>query len=554
MGLEHARLPTLDLVAAHHQNRHQVHAVAVGALGRGPADAVAGVDAKRVGLDEPGPLALEGRRDTCQAQQQGRPRRRGHHLLRQRHIPALDAAVQRVVVQRLPVGAVGLQREGVAVGDKAAMAAEAVAPAVAQIAVGRQVVPAGAQGVELVGSHAQHAQGGGRQHGLALALQAADNVGGVGPGRFEHGSGAGVLVRLGRERVGVELLGRQAALRDKVLLRRVHHDGRAAGIDLVAGEVRQIRHHRAVHEAGAARPAFIRLGKHRHIAQRGPLGGGLGGPGVQVEVGLLAGAPVQHHRPGRADVAGSLDDGLDRRKAGAAGQQNDGLGRVLAQEEAAEGAFHAQDVLLLERVEDMVGEPAAGHVADVQLDLAGLAVRRIGHRIAAAGAVAQDELDILASAELEILVGRQLQAQHGHVGGRLVDRDDAGGQLEHRELASAGHRARLDDAVGLGAGAAGQHEAGGFLLGAQGLGLVVAVHDAAVEQLALAGAAGAVLAAVGQAHALADGGGEQGVVAFGGVGAAGGLDRDLVGHGRAEKQRPRWRVRGRRLRRILPYP
>jgi hypothetical protein len=36
-------------------------------------------------------------------------------------------------------------------------------------------------------------------------------------------------------------------------------------------------------------------------------------------------------------------------------------------------------------------------------------VRRVGHAVAAPRAVAQDELDVLAGAVLEVLVGRQLQ-------------------------------------------------------------------------------------------------------------------------------------------------
>ena len=80
-----------------------------------------------------------------------------------------------------------------------------------------------------------------------------------------------------------------------------------------------------------------------------------------------------------------------------------GCAMVLAQEEAAERPFDAQDVARLQRAEDMVGEFAAGHVAQVQFDprllvadhLA-LAVRRVGDRVAAPVAVAQDELDILA--------------------------------------------------------------------------------------------------------------------------------------------------------------
>ena len=43
---------------------------------------------------------------------------------------------------------------------------------------------------------------------------------------------------------------------------------------------------------------------------------------------------------------------------------------------------------------------------------------RVGHRVAAPRAVAQDELDVLAGAVLQGLVGRQLQPHHRHVGRR----------------------------------------------------------------------------------------------------------------------------------------
>jgi hypothetical protein len=88
-----------------------------------------------------------------------------------------------------------------------------------------------------------------------------------------------------------------------------------------------------------------------------------------------------------------------------------GLAESVAQEEAAVRALHAQDVLFLHGTEHMVGELAAGHVADVQLDRgrACPVVRRVGHAVAAARAVAQDELDVLAGVVLEVLVGRQLQ-------------------------------------------------------------------------------------------------------------------------------------------------
>ena len=55
-------------------------------------------------------------------------------------------------------------------------------------------------------------------------------------------------------------------------------------------------------------------------------------------------------------VNGVLDDGLDRREAGAAGQHDDGLLGLFLQLKAAVGALDAQDVLFLQHVEDMLGE------------------------------------------------------------------------------------------------------------------------------------------------------------------------------------------------------
>jgi hypothetical protein len=49
-------------------------------------------------------------------------------------------------------------------------------------------------------------------------------------------------------------------------------------------------------------------------------------------------------------------------------KQDHRLGGVLAQEEAAEGTFDAQDFLFLHDAEHVVGELAARQVAQVQLD------------------------------------------------------------------------------------------------------------------------------------------------------------------------------------------
>jgi hypothetical protein len=113
-----------------------------------------------------------------------------------------------------------------------------------------------------------------------------------------------------------------------------------------------------------------------------------------------------------------LDQRLDRREAGAAGQQHDrlrqaarGRPRSSRRKKLPNGPSARRMSLLLERAEDVVGELAAGHVAHVQLDRrrAAQRVRRVGHAVAAPRAVAQDELDVLPGAVAEVLVGRQLQ-------------------------------------------------------------------------------------------------------------------------------------------------
>ena len=62
----------------------------------------------------------------------------------------------------------------------------------------------------------------------------------------------------------------------------------------------------------------------------------------------------------------------------------------------------------------MVGELPARHVPDVQLHARAI-VRSIGHAVAAAGSVAQDELHILAGVVAQRVVGGQLQLEHDHV-------------------------------------------------------------------------------------------------------------------------------------------
>ncbi|MBC7995831.1 MAG: SDR family oxidoreductase [Rhizobacter sp.] len=181
----------------------------------------------------------------------------------------------------------------------------------------------------------------------------------------------------------------------------------------------------------------------------------------------------------------------------------------------------------------MVGEHAARHVSDVQLDARLVALRagRICHAVAAAVPIFEDELDVLPSAVLQRIVGRQLKLQHGHVVARFAERRHTARHLAHGKFARAGHGARFEHHVGLRRGAAGEGVASLFFGWAQGLGLVGAVDHAAFDQLALARAASAVAATVRQAHTLADGSREDGLVAVDGETHAAGQ------HGHGERHR-----------------
>jgi len=80
-------------------------------------------------------------------------------------------------------------------------------------------------------------------------------------------------------------------------------------------------------------------------------------------------------------------------------------------------------------------------------------------------------------------------------------------------------------------GDAEQRQPARLLFGRQrGIGML-AVIDLALEQLALAAAAGAVAAAIGQALAFAQCGNEDGLVGLDAEAVAAGPDGDLMGHG-----------------------
>ena len=200
-----------------------------------------------------------------------------------------------------------------------------------------------------------------------------------------------------------------------------------------------------MHEAGATAPGITGLGVryHRHIAQLRHLQQSGLDPGIKVDVLWPSTAPVKRGRPCDAFELHVFDDRLERCEAGTRSQQHNRLVAVFAQEEAAIGAFDAQDVLLLHNTENVIGELAAGQVPDVEFESAalGLRVRCIGHGIAATHAALQHEFHVLASVVGEVFVGRQLQAQQHYIVRLLFQQADAGRHFADLQGASLGHLA-----------------------------------------------------------------------------------------------------------------
>ena len=299
----------------------------------------------------------------------------------------------------------------------------------------------------------------------------------------------------------------------------------------MAGQVREVRDDGLVDEAGAAGPGVLgfRVGDHGDEREDRVVGGPLLREFHHVEVGRPAAAPVQDHLADDAGVERVFDDGLDRREARAARDEDDRLVAVLAQEEGAERALEAEDVLLLHRAEHVFGEGTALHVPHVKLDVL-VVVGRVGHRVRAPLAVAHDDLEVLTRQELQPFVGRKLQLDDRDVARRALDRLDARRQLLHLDLADTADLAGVDHEIRQGLGAAEECEALLLLDVGQGVDLVRAVVDLSVDDLALAGAARAVAAAVGQGDAGGEGGCENRFTLGDLEGVAGFLDRDF-GHG-----------------------
>ena len=304
--------------------------------------------------------------------------------------------------------------------------------------------------------------------------------------------------------------------------------------------VGQIGHHRQVHEAGTSRPAILgpRIRQHRHIPEVGQVLFPLAAQRVVVEVSRTPPAPVQPHRPpetaGRLQRRDPLHNGLDGRKARAAGQQHHRLVTVLAQEEGAERPLQPEDLTLLQRrprahPEHPVGEMPARQVADVQLHVLQRAGRR-GHGIAAPHTVGEDQVHVLAGQILQPLGKRQLQPDTAHVRCQRLDGAHPTGQLAHRDVAGPVHHRRLDGEVRRGRGRTQQRIALRHLFRRQRRRQVLALLYTTVRHQRLARPTGAVLAAIRQHNALVQRGFQHRGANVHLELAAAGRDRHVVSH------------------------
>ncbi len=213
-----------------------------------------------------------------------------------------------------------------------------------------------------------------------------------------------------------------------------------------------------MHEAAPARPRLVSFGQHRHELHAASLVPFLH-ECRQIEVFGAARAPIQMQWPFESALDGVFDDRLHRRESRACGKQYGWLLRPFAQGELSERQLDAQPVALRDAAQHTFGEPAAGHVAHVQLH-AVVFVRRIRHRIVAPRAVRQLDLQILAGAELGAHARRQPQLQNADVGGRLRDAVHGGVERLSRDGVALLDATRRNRQIRVGAQAAQQRTLG----------------------------------------------------------------------------------------------
>jgi len=178
----------------------------------------------------------------------------------------------------------------------------------------------------------------------------------------------------------------------------------------------------------------------------------------------------------------------------------------------------------------VAGEAAAVDAANVQLEVAAV-VRCVGDREAAALAVGEQDVDVLAGAEGEVLARRQLEIDHHHVVGEALELLHAARQLLDRDFVGTADGARLHHQVGERLCTAEQRQALGALRRGERTRYIAAVIDTAFEHASLAGAAGAVAAAVWKQQSGAERRLEHGLVVVGLERVVAGLEGNPMSHG-----------------------
>jgi hypothetical protein len=109
-----------------------------------------------------------------------------------------------------------------------------------------------------------------------------------------------------------------------------------------------------------------------------------------------------------------FDDGLDRREAGSAGDQQDRLCESSRRKKLPCGPRRRSKVAFLQGLEDVLGELSPGYVADMQLQK-GVVVRRVGQRESSPLAFLEQDVHVLPGEKLQALAGRQLEFDDHHV-------------------------------------------------------------------------------------------------------------------------------------------
>ena len=189
----------------------------------------------------------------------------------------------------------------------------------------------------------------------------------------------------------------------------LHHGWRTGAVDIPSSQRRDACGNGLVHQAPCVALPLALFGQHRHIAEARLLGRQMGEPGILVEVVAGAGAPKQRDRTADVGLDDLAQDGLERRIAGTAAEQQD-RARAWAQRELAKRSLDPQQRALGHGFEHLRGELAAAGAAHVQLEQPAI-MRRIRQREAAPAARREHDVDVLAGQPLERLDRGQAQPQ-----------------------------------------------------------------------------------------------------------------------------------------------